>query len=123
MQLGKFLAIAFMCHQKPERSFYFRGRQFPICARCTGILGGYVLGIIIAFATKLSYYWLPSFLIIPMIIDGAIQLKFKKESTNPRRFITGILGGIAIIYIFINIHMFTVWLATLLLKHIGFPLE
>lgn len=52
-----------------------------------------------------------------MIIDGGIQYIFKKESNNLRRLITGILGGIGIIYLFINIHTFTVWWVTKVLQY------
>ena len=31
------------CHQMPERSFFFKGYQFPVCERCTGLLIGYPL--------------------------------------------------------------------------------
>ena len=30
------------CRCRPDRSFHFRGRPFPICARCTGILCGFL---------------------------------------------------------------------------------
>lgn len=50
-----------------------------------------------------------------MIVDGGIQMLFKIESNNIRRLITGILGGIGIIYIFINIHYFTLWWVSRLL--------
>lgn len=33
---------------------------------------------------------------IPMVADGLIQLKTTYESTNPRRFVTGILFGYAL---------------------------
>ena len=33
------------CHQKPERSFFINGYQFPVCARCTGVMIGYLLAI------------------------------------------------------------------------------
>ena len=33
------------CHQMEERSFSFRGYQFPVCARCTGVLLGQLLAI------------------------------------------------------------------------------
>ena len=29
------------CHQRADRSFYWKGRKFPLCARCTGVLVGY----------------------------------------------------------------------------------
>ncbi|MEI3349189.1 MAG: DUF2085 domain-containing protein [Dysosmobacter sp.] len=28
------------CHQRPDRSFFFHGKQFPVCARCTGVFLG-----------------------------------------------------------------------------------
>ncbi|PQL91928.1 DUF2085 domain-containing protein [Apibacter adventoris] len=30
------------CHQKPERSFFWKRKQFPLCARCTGIYIAFV---------------------------------------------------------------------------------
>ena len=118
MNSRKLLAIAFMCHQKPERSFYFKGRQFPLCARCTGILIGYLLGILISCITKCSNYLWLLMCMVPMIVDGGIQLGFKKESNNFRRLITGIFGGIGIVYLFISIHKFTVWWVTIVLQNL-----
>ena len=45
------LAIIFsvgsvICHQIPERSFYWAGQQFPVCARCTGLYVSGTLGLI-----------------------------------------------------------------------------
>lgn len=121
MNIGKFLAISFMCHQRPDRSFHFRGKQFPLCARCTGILIGYFVGIILACITRCSNYAWFLLCLIPMIVDGGVQSLFKKESNNIRRLVTGILGGVGIIYTFISIHMFTVWLAIKLLIFLGLP--
>ena len=46
------LAIIFsvgslICHQIPERSFFWAGQQFPVCARCTGL---YVSGTLVLIA-------------------------------------------------------------------------
>ena len=34
-----------MCHQQPNRSFYIDGGQMPVCARCTGLYLGAVIGV------------------------------------------------------------------------------
>jgi uncharacterized membrane protein len=36
---------AFICHQRPERSFHLDSIQLPVCARCLGIYGGAALGL------------------------------------------------------------------------------
>lgn len=83
------------CHQLPERSFSIFNYQLPICARCTGIIiGGFISLILIPFI-DLPYYAL--IMIIPMILDGFIQLKTSYESNNFKRFITGFLYGFEII--------------------------
>ena len=40
-----------VCHQRPERSFVLTTRQFPVCARCTGL---YVSGAWAALAAWLG---------------------------------------------------------------------
>jgi uncharacterized membrane protein len=37
-------AGAVVCHQLPERSFALGGRQWPVCARCSGLYLGAALG-------------------------------------------------------------------------------
>ena len=117
MKVGDFLAMTFMCHQRPDRSFYYKGKKFPLCARCTGVLIGYFVGIAAACITGCEKYMYFPLLVLPMIADGLVQQLFKKESNNIRRLITGILGGIGTVYIFISIHFFTIWWETLLLRH------
>ena len=104
-QMIKFLYIwlprIFGCHCHNNRSFYYKGHKFPICARCSGEL----TGIIICFA--LFWFWKPTigvaiFMMLPLVIDGFTQLLTKYESTNIRRFITGILFGIAFSSFFVE---------------------
>lgn len=100
--VDKILYYMFFCHRLPERSFFYKGKQFPICARCTGILVGYVVGIIGVLLFERTPHLIPLLsaltLFLPLIIDGVGQLYGYWVSTNRRRFITGILGGIALIY-------------------------
>ncbi len=90
------------CHQREDRSFHIKGWQFPICSRCTGILVGQLLGIVIyIFQFRIPIYISCIFLLI-MFLDWYIQYKKIRESTNIRRFITGTLAGVAQVAIFIE---------------------
>ena len=80
------------CHQMVERSFSFRGHQFPVCARCTGVL----LGNILAYALILVYMPPSQVCLIGctvMFIDWWVQELNIRQSTNTRRLVTGIIGG------------------------------
>lgn len=92
----KWLPRIFGCHCRDDRSFHYMrdGRmcKAPICARCTGELFGLLLGIVWTFF-GLPDWRLLAALMIPMILDGTIQLFTSYESTNPRRFVTGFLFG------------------------------
>ena len=96
------------CHQREDRSFKIKGWQFPICSRCTGILVGQLLGILIyIFQFRIPIYISCIFLFI-MFLDWYIQYKKIKESTNIRRFITGTLAGVAQVAILIEM-IFVIW--------------
>jgi len=43
---------AVICHQIPERSFFWDGHQLPVCARCTGLYASGAVGFIGWFALK-----------------------------------------------------------------------
>ena len=98
-----FLGSRCGCHQREDRSFFIKNWQVPICSRCTGILTGQVIGILLyIFSFKIPFYVDLLFLTI-MFLDWFIQFKRIKESTNIRRFITGNLAGIAQVSIIIKI--------------------
>lgn len=91
------------CHQREDRSFHWKGWQFPICSRCTGILTGQLIGIMIyLFRIRIPIYVSILFLLI-MFLDWYIQYKKIRESTNLRRFVTGNLAGIAQVSIVLEI--------------------
>lgn len=83
----------FRCHQLPERSFFFHGMQFPVCARCTGIaLGFFLVGPIVSIFYTGNLI-LSLVLIFLMVQDGLLQLFHVLDSTNFRRLITGLGFG------------------------------
>lgn len=79
------------CHQMQERSFSVRGYQLPLCARCTGLLCGHIIGFLLGCLTEVPLY--AACLMLPLIADGTVQYLTAYESTNLRRVITGVLYG------------------------------
>ena len=75
------------CHQRPDRSFFFRGYQFPVCARCTGLAIGYVVMLIMWHHWELAWQ---------QILDGGTQYLRMRESTQRKRLLTGILCGVGV---------------------------
>lgn len=101
MELTKYI-----CHRIPERSFFIRGHQFPVCARCTGFYTGLIVYLIAHNFYKHTYdinmLIISMILMVPVAIDGITQYYGPRESTNNLRFITGFIGGIGLI-IFLKI--------------------
>ncbi|MCM1089925.1 MAG: DUF2085 domain-containing protein [Muribaculum sp.] len=110
------MRIFFGCHARPDRSFYFRGRQFPICARCTGELVGMFIGVFAAICYGCLDFWIACLMMLPLIVDGFVQRLTAYESNNLRRLWTGILFGIAFIFMFIYFHRACVHIAGWILK-------
>ena len=93
------LLFRFICHGRIERSLELFGAPMPICARCTGIYAGLLIGLVA--------YWLFRSLrektmrmiafaaVTPLAIDGLTQLTGLRESTNELRIATGLIAGIA----------------------------
>lgn len=89
-----------ICHRMPERSFFIRGHQFPVCARCTGFY------ISLVFYFVYTYYFFVDYtpfliifavlLLMPVVIDGLTQLFKYRESNNVLRLFTGLIGGIGL---------------------------
>ena len=86
------------CHKRADRSFLWRsGLPFPVCARCTGELCGMLLAVCTLWLWR-PPVWALLALTVPMVADGFLQLLWKRyESTNPRRFVTGLLFGYALV--------------------------
>jgi uncharacterized membrane protein len=82
-----------VCHRKPERSFFWKGQQFPLCARCTGIQVGYLSLPIFSFGWVVWPWWMVVVMLLPTVVDGYTQAYFDRESNNWLRLATGICAG------------------------------
>lgn len=86
--LGKKLG----CHQLPERSFFWKGHQFPVCVRCTGVYLGELAALFGHFLIG-SCWRLDVLLCLVMLSDWTVQFLKIRQSTNLRRLITGLMCG------------------------------
>ena len=48
-----------ICHQRPDRSFFWDGHQFPVCARCTGLYLSAAIGMTGWVVIKMREGWRP----------------------------------------------------------------
>jgi uncharacterized membrane protein len=54
-----YAAGSVVCHQLPERSFFLGDRQFPVCARCTGLYASAGAAVLGWWALKILRGWRP----------------------------------------------------------------
>lgn len=89
------------CHRRPDRTLKFKGSYLPVCARCTGIYLGAFIAFVLQFFIKFNYdlnmLYISSFLIIPTVLDGTMQLFKLRESTNFIRLTTGFICGVGLV--------------------------
>ncbi len=82
------------CHQLADRSYFINGNQMPFCARDLGLFIGLVLGS--GIVTFYRYKIHPVFVLIgllPIALDGGVQMLTDYESNNTLRMITGFIAG------------------------------
>lgn len=88
------------CHQMPERSLFIRGYQLPVCARCTGVILGELIAIILLLCGVGLPIYVSAALLIPMGVDWGLQFCGILPSDNIRRLASGLLGGAGLTYIY-----------------------
>ncbi|PAE38955.1 hypothetical protein CHI06_17515 [Bacillus sp. 7884-1] len=91
------------CHRMKSRSITIKGHTLPLCARCTGILLGYLFFPLL-FLLELNFpLWLGIVLNLPMVLDGWTQERKLRLSNNPLRLTTGIVSGLGQSIIIVSI--------------------
>jgi uncharacterized membrane protein len=85
------------CAEISSHSFFLNGNQLPYCARCTAIITGSLIGMLVAlyFSPKFNLLLLGLGL-LPMVLDGGMELVSSYQSTNLVRVITGLMAGIVV---------------------------
>jgi uncharacterized membrane protein len=120
-----------LCHQIPSHSFVLDGIQFPLCARCTGLYLGSLIGLIYAAISgkkagipKTPYLILmvSIFIIwgadgVNSLISGFLARPFLYQTTNLTRLVTGYGMGLVM-----STALSTLFNATMWEKNDGTPI-
>jgi uncharacterized membrane protein len=95
-----------VCHQAPERSFFFQGHPMGVCSRCASIYAGFIFGLLLyPFLRDLREGRFPPRWILigaatPTAIDFTGGVLGIFANTFLSRALTGILfGAVAAFYI------------------------
>lgn len=98
--------FSYVCHQRPDRSFFLEGHQFGVCSRCTGLYAGFAAATLIypvarslrnTDAPRLGWLILAA---LPLAIDFSLGYFGVWGNTHLSRFVTGVLfGSVAVFFI------------------------
>lgn len=80
-----------------------------------------LIGILVAACYGCPSFWITCLMMLPLVVDGFTQRLTEYESNNLRRLWTGILFGIAFIFMFIYFHRACIHIAAWILKLFNDP--
>jgi uncharacterized membrane protein len=107
--------LSLICHQIPSRSAFIMGSNTGLCYRCLALYGAIGVGIALPLSKVVKRVGrtirsdihgvtlrrltvvIAGLFILMLFLDGFLPIVGWPPSTNPRRIITGLLGGWAII--------------------------
>jgi uncharacterized membrane protein len=98
----------FICHQKPERSFFINGLQMAVCARCTGLYIGAAAAMPLAlgFAAPLTTTrarWIALLAALPTAITWSLEFAGLAGFSNMARFIAALPLGFAAAWLIVGV--------------------
>lgn len=98
-----------ICHQIPERSYFFEAFQMPLCARCIGLHFGFILSSMLLLSSSRRFaLGLPGkkqmvvlgSIMAFFLIDAGLSYSGIDASTNLRRTLSGLAVGVPLPFIF-----------------------
>jgi len=96
-----------VCHQRPDRCFWIRGRPMPVCARCTGIYAGAAvagpLGLLLASGWSTRRARLAVALAaLPTLISWSLEYAGLAHPSNALRAVFGLPLGFVVAWLVVG---------------------
>ena len=87
-----------LCNKCKDRTPHISSLYFILCWRCTGVVSGVVIGLIIRTIYQIELDIILRVLCFtPLVLDGYLSYsKYPYTSSNTKRLITGLLAGFVI---------------------------
>ena len=89
---------AYICHQRPDRSFHIATSQLPVCARCIGVYCGAAIGglAIPAFRRLVRSRLAIAAAVVPGLVSWLLEWTGLAHPDNATRAATGAVAGFVI---------------------------
>lgn len=99
---------SFVCHQRPERSFFVDGHQLPVCARCTGLYLGAAIAAPLALAlvaplTTRRSRLLLGLAALPTFVTWTLEFAGIVPFSNLSRFVAALPLGFAAAWLVLSV--------------------
>jgi uncharacterized membrane protein len=100
-----YAAASKICHQRPERSFFSAGVQWPVCGRCSGLYLAAPIGAAIALRSRQRSLsstrarWLVLVAALPTLTTAGIEVAGLAHVTNIARALAALPLGAAIAWV------------------------
>jgi uncharacterized membrane protein len=102
LSLTVYAVGAYVCHQRPERSFFLWTRQMPVCARCAGIYIGAAIAVLGAGAIPARLRptrEMVAVAALPIALSLVYEWTTGVTPSNAIRAITGVGFGAAVAWL------------------------
>jgi uncharacterized membrane protein len=100
-----YAASSRICHQRPDRSFFSGGVQWPVCGRCSGLYLAAPVGAILALRGRQRVFnstrarWLLVGAALPTLTTAAIEFTHLAHVSNPARALAALPLGAAVAWV------------------------
>jgi uncharacterized membrane protein len=102
-----YAAAGFICHQRPERSYWIAGEQLPVCARCTGLYVSAAIGGPIAYVYAMALSSARARMAavaagLPTLITWSMEMAGLAHPSNTVRAVAALPLGFAVAWLLMS---------------------